>query len=241
MAGTGKSTVARTVAQRLHSHQRLAASFFFAKGGGDHGLGAKFFSTLAVQIAKRIPIFRKYLYRVLNEERGLLRKVALFEQYDKLIVRPLRMARHEGNLSSIVVVVVVDALDECDNQEDITLILRLLASPKDVTSFGMCIFVASRPETPVRLGFRDMDRILYQDLRLELAVPRFVIEHDIFVYLNHELSQIAHQRRLASNWPGEQHLRVHVEQSAGLFILLPQYVATSTVALESHLMKGYTS
>jgi hypothetical protein len=66
-------------------------------------------------------------------------------------------------------VVVVDALDKCDNQENITLILRLLVSDKDVTSLGIRIFVRSRPEFPIRSGFRDRDQILHQDLRLEQA------------------------------------------------------------------------
>ncbi|KAF2623591.1 hypothetical protein BU25DRAFT_461964 [Macroventuria anomochaeta] len=35
LAGTGKSTIARTVARRYCEKQRLAASFFFSRGGGD--------------------------------------------------------------------------------------------------------------------------------------------------------------------------------------------------------------
>jgi hypothetical protein len=66
-------------------------------------------------------------------------------------------------------VVVIDALYKCDNQENITLILRPLVSDKDVSSLGIRIFVRSGPEIPIRSGFRDIDQILHQDLRLEQA------------------------------------------------------------------------
>jgi hypothetical protein len=39
LAGTGKSTIARTVAGRCHDAKQLGASFFFSRGGGDTGCG----------------------------------------------------------------------------------------------------------------------------------------------------------------------------------------------------------
>src|SRR4051794_3002651 len=35
MAGTGKSTIARTIARELQAQNCLGASFFFSRGGGD--------------------------------------------------------------------------------------------------------------------------------------------------------------------------------------------------------------
>ncbi len=55
MAGTGKSTLSRTIAERFHEHNALAASFFFKRGEADRGNAAKFFTTLAAQLAKRLP------------------------------------------------------------------------------------------------------------------------------------------------------------------------------------------
>jgi cytidylate kinase len=50
LAGTGKSTIARTVARRYFEQKRLAASFFFLRGGGDVGYTSKFFISIAVQL-----------------------------------------------------------------------------------------------------------------------------------------------------------------------------------------------
>ena len=51
MAGTGKSTIARTVARKWADEKRLGASFFFSRGQGDLAHASKFFTTLAYQLA----------------------------------------------------------------------------------------------------------------------------------------------------------------------------------------------
>ena len=47
LAGTGKSTIARTVAHRYFGQKRLGASFFFSKSGGDVSHASKFFTSFA--------------------------------------------------------------------------------------------------------------------------------------------------------------------------------------------------
>jgi hypothetical protein len=51
MAGTGKSTIARTTADRFSQSGKLGASFFFSRGGKDVGNAEKFFLTIARQLA----------------------------------------------------------------------------------------------------------------------------------------------------------------------------------------------
>lgn len=55
MAGTGKSTISRTVASLLSNKDRLAASFFFKTGETDRGGLSKFFTTIAHELAVRRP------------------------------------------------------------------------------------------------------------------------------------------------------------------------------------------
>ncbi len=55
MAGTGKSTVSRTVAQHFHERNLLGASFFFKRGEADRGHAARLFTTLAIQLATKVP------------------------------------------------------------------------------------------------------------------------------------------------------------------------------------------
>ncbi|EXM12425.1 hypothetical protein FOTG_19074 [Fusarium oxysporum f. sp. vasinfectum 25433] len=55
MAGTGKSTIARTIAQMRHKRGDLGASFFFKRGEADRGSLAKFVPTIARQLVWSIP------------------------------------------------------------------------------------------------------------------------------------------------------------------------------------------
>ncbi|KAG5804203.1 hypothetical protein H9Q74_004901 [Fusarium xylarioides] len=55
MAGTGKSTISRTVAQRQSETDCLGASFFFKRGEGSRGNMSKLIPTLARQLAMNIP------------------------------------------------------------------------------------------------------------------------------------------------------------------------------------------
>lgn len=55
MAGTGKSTVSRTVAGQLKEKKLLGASFFFKRGEENRGNAKKLFPTLAAQLVTRIP------------------------------------------------------------------------------------------------------------------------------------------------------------------------------------------
>jgi hypothetical protein len=48
MAGTGKSTIARTVARGYNDRNRLGASFFFSRGGGEVSHAGKFFTSIAI-------------------------------------------------------------------------------------------------------------------------------------------------------------------------------------------------
>jgi hypothetical protein len=68
LAGTGKSTIARTVARRYFEQKRLGVSFFFSRGGGDVGHAAKFFTSIAVQLAYNAPSLRRYTSEVAKEQ-----------------------------------------------------------------------------------------------------------------------------------------------------------------------------
>lgn len=48
MAGTGKSTIARTITRTLTEQDRLAANFFFSRGRGDLSHTGRLFSTVAI-------------------------------------------------------------------------------------------------------------------------------------------------------------------------------------------------
>jgi hypothetical protein len=71
LAGTGKSTIARTVARNYFEQKRLGASFFFSRGGGDVGHAGKFVTTIALQLASSVPSLDQYVEEVKRLEQRL--------------------------------------------------------------------------------------------------------------------------------------------------------------------------
>ncbi|KAK6336207.1 hypothetical protein TWF696_001770 [Orbilia brochopaga] len=67
MAGTGKSTIALSVAERLKALQLLGASYFFSRGAGDRARAGKFFTTLAFQLAAVLPDYRLRISDAIGE------------------------------------------------------------------------------------------------------------------------------------------------------------------------------
>lgn len=218
MAGTGKSTIARTFAHELSHQSILGASFFFSRGTGDLGQAAKFVSTIACQLADISPLIKRYICEAISQNGGVTRQ-GLRNQWKELILRPL--ARLNGQ-PILTLTFVIDALDECEHEEDIGTLLQLFIEAKDVTAVNLKVFVTSRPETPIRIGFRDMSEIIYEDLVLH-DIPRLIIEQDICVYLTHELVIIRKERNLPSHWPSHETLDILIQKSNGLFI----YIATA--------------
>jgi hypothetical protein len=113
LAGTGKSTIAQTVARSCHDKHCLAASFFFSRGGGDVGHAGKFVTSIAVQLAHNVPVLRQQICAAVAE-RSDVASESLRDQWRYLILYLLSKLHELGPY-----IVVIDALDECDNDNDI--------------------------------------------------------------------------------------------------------------------------
>jgi hypothetical protein len=213
MAGTGKSTIARTIAQSFANKAQLGASFFFKKGEGDRGNVSRFFTTIATDLMAHVPGLRSGIMKAIDADPAISEK-ALKDQFEKLILQPLSEAPYPKVLE---LVVVIDALDECERDEDVRAILQLLSRTKDLKLVSLRVFVTSRPELPIRLGFKQMSDGTYQDLILH-KVPKETIEHDIAVFFEHELAKIREERSLPLEWPGEESIQTLVRMAIPLFI-----------------------
>lgn len=84
MAGTGKSTVSRTIARLFAEKGILGASFFFKRGEGDRGNSSKVITTIAAQVAARYPAISPQVAKALENDSRIVHK-ALREQFQELI------------------------------------------------------------------------------------------------------------------------------------------------------------
>jgi hypothetical protein len=222
MAGTGKSTISRTIAQAFAARRRLGASFFFKRGEADRANLSRFFTTIAAQLAVREPSLATSIKKAIDADPTVAGK-AVREQFEKLVLEPLRQVR-PGPHQSTTLVIVVDALDECERDEDVRLLISLFSHVKTLQFPRLRIFVTSRPELPIRLGFNAI-KGTYQDLILhEIATD--IVEHDISTYLKNQLTWIRFdynesvptERQLPATWPGSSDIQTLVKMAVPLFI-----------------------
>ncbi|KAJ5520270.1 WD domain protein [Penicillium fimorum] len=226
LAGTGKSTISRTVAKNFQDQGLLGASFFFKRGLGDRGNATRFFPTIAKQLMNKIPELRAIILQTIRNNPGILVK-PLKEQFHELFHQPLHNLNQPRSWASPLVIV-IDALDECEPENDIKVLLQLLPHVQDSKSVRLRVFITSRPELPVKLGFQSTKN-KYQDLVLH-KVPTPIIERDISLFLDHKLAKIRKQRALPINWPGKSDIQALRTMSVPLFI----FAATVCRVFEDH-------
>ncbi|KAJ0421215.1 hypothetical protein BJY00DRAFT_323427 [Aspergillus carlsbadensis] len=192
MAGTGKSTISRTVARNLKEHGMLGASFFFKRGESDRGNAKKLFSTIVHQLA---------IEKEFNMCTGLLQ-----DQFKKLLIEPLNEVTSVQKVPTRIVVI-----------NDVRRILSLLPEFQSIKTVRVKIFLTSRPEHPIQPGFRLMPSAAHKDFVLH-EIKSGVVKGDIEIYLRHKLGQIREENSIHADWPGEGNLKALAEISCPLFI-----------------------
>jgi hypothetical protein len=213
LAGTGKSTIARTVARGYFEQERLGASFFFARGGGDVGHAGKFVISIAVQLASSVPTLRRYISDAVTEHSDIVSR-SLRDQWQLLILGPLSKLDGNGRASYVLV---VDALDECNDDNNIRIILQLLAEARSLKRVRLRVFLTSRPEVPIRHGLYQMSETEHRDFVLHNVSPS-IIDRDISIFLEYNLRLIGEEDSQDAGWPGAEVVKTLVQSANGLFI-----------------------
>ncbi|KAM5527628.1 vegetative incompatibility protein HET-E-1 [Fusarium oxysporum f. sp. phaseoli] len=245
MAGTGKSTISRTVARSRSKQGDLGASFFFKRGEMDRGNLAKFVPTVARRLAWSTPAVALFIKGAVDADPVIVDR-AVKEQFNKLVREPLSKATATP-LSRPSVVIIVDALDECENDADIKLLVKLFSSLRFAGTLRVRVLITSRPELPVRLGFCSIIGT-YRDLILH-KVPQSAIEHDIAVFLRDEFTSIRNsfnevaeeELKLPVHWPGESNLEKLTRAAVPLFIFaatLCRFVNDSCLGSPDELLQS---
>lgn len=179
IAGIGKSTVAKTVAERAADYKILGASFFFSRGEERRNTGKSLFPTLAYYLAHRYPELAVRINDALEENHDVVQR-DLRIQFDLLIAKPLQRTKVQPK----PILIVIDALDEC-NEQHAGSILSLLSQNIRTLPF-LKVFITARPEQHIRRvldEFRDHERFYLHD------IEDSVVEADIRLYINFRLSK----------------------------------------------------
>jgi hypothetical protein len=212
LAGTGKSTIAQTFSETTFSEGKLGASFFCSRDFEDRSNIRMIFPTLAFQLAYRYPLFREQLLRTLRANPEIGRE-SLCSQMEKVIVGPFKATR-------IPTLIVIDALDECKDNEPASAILSVLSRYVDEIP-EVKFFITGRPEPPIRSGFRLKSlRPITEVLRLH-DVERSSVDSDIKLFFRTRLSDISKTRSdcdFTQDWPTSSDIDILCKKAAGFFI-----------------------
>ena len=209
LAGTGKTTIAQTIAERTFADGRLGASFFCSRDFEDRSNLRLIFPTLAVQLARKYTAFRSVFVPLAQSDPGIAHE-SLYDQMEKLIVRPLTR-------SATSTVIVIDALDECKDEETTSAILSVLGrliSKVPTVKF----LLTGRPEPRIQTGFRlPLLKEVTDVFVLHDVQPKF-ITNDVRVFLKHSFLEITNRRGGLNGWPTDEEVERLCERAAGLFV-----------------------
>ncbi|KAJ1304277.1 hypothetical protein OPQ81_005437 [Rhizoctonia solani] len=138
MAGTGKTTIAYSLCERLDATHRLAASFFFSRGPHPLGESIWIIRNISEQLAEFSLPFRSVLS-------GIATTSDLPHlQFEALIAQPLLKVRETLPEN---IVVVIDSLDEYRDKEIARQILEVLLTKSAGLPIKFIMF--SRPEPQI--------------------------------------------------------------------------------------------
>jgi WD40 repeat protein len=209
LAGTGKSAIAQTIAERMFADGRLGGSFFCSRDSADRGNLQLIFPTLAVQLARKYPEFRSSLVPLVRSDPECATE-SLYNQMRRMIVGPLKE-------SGITTVIVIDALDECKDEEPESAILSVIGQFASEIP-GVKFFLTGRPEPHILQGFGLPEMVKARDVFVLHKVGSGEIGGDMQRFFRHWFADIARRRRGLDDWPTTHQLDRLCERAAGLFV-----------------------
>jgi len=195
VAGSGKSTVAKHVAEEWERQGRLVARFFFSRDTAETMSTSSFCSTVADTFATRDPNFKTLVDRF--KQRPDLRLLSFEQLFSGLITEPLRALNRPA-------ILIIDALDECNNEYGgRDELLNILGNQRSSIPL-LRMLATGRPERDIKDWAMRKSGVGYMDfMRLEGN------SGDVQRYIKHRLQGLPNI---------QEHLYSVIRQAEGLFI-----------------------
>lgn len=183
MAGTGKTTIAYSLCAELDAVHELGASFFCSRLLPECRDVKAIIPSIAYQLARFSRPFRYALLQALEKEPDAYTRLAPL-QFEALLAKPLAEVQ-EALPSNLVVV--IDALDECENKENTGQILEVLLTK--ASNLPIKFLVSSRPEPEIRERMLNQEQRKHTRLVLH-ELDQGTVRADVETYLRIALAPI---------------------------------------------------
>ncbi|KAF8896740.1 hypothetical protein CPB84DRAFT_1781728 [Gymnopilus junonius] len=232
-AGSGKSSIAQSIAEILYGTEELAATFFFSGTAAGRNDDRHLIPTIAYQLTTFISQTTDYIVDAIDQDSLIFTK-SLKSQVDALIKKPLSelaftMSDENAMTGRSPMLVIIDGLDECSEGQR-RILDALLAAVQD-SSVPLCFFIASRPEHDIRKFF-NQENVESLSRRLVLD-DKYQPNKDIDIFLRSRFDRIKQEHpsgpHLPSSWPSDSDIQLLVQKASGQFI----YASTVMKFVES--------
>ncbi|EIW79947.1 hypothetical protein CONPUDRAFT_155337 [Coniophora puteana RWD-64-598 SS2] len=223
-SGTGKSSVAHTIAQRLKEQDRLAATFFFSRKQRGRSNPNQVLSTIAYQIGCLHRRAKEAIVRAIEDDPGLLDDDhPRDDQFRKLVQEPLRNLKSSWTEARSII---IDAADEAEPPQPwftrsaiVPMVLTLNDLLRDHNVPISRILITSRP-LPLYLGLQENEDV--RDFMYPIHIEDFDATPDIELYLRESFNSIHACRQLhfvrQRPWPTQDILASLSSHVHGRFI-----------------------
>ncbi|GJJ11030.1 hypothetical protein Clacol_005261 [Clathrus columnatus] len=196
-AGVGKSAIAHSTAFQFESIGRLGSFFCFDRNYSLEQRRDKIFSTIARDLADLDIQFKHELGKVIRNKTSLRTTTDLHLQWKNFIFEPLNAI---SEISTGPILIIVDALDECDSPSSRQDLLKVLEAETISLPINVRVLITSRPENDIMLTFNK----LQPHIRIKMmdTIPESESKRDILTYLKANLdsfgdAQLMHLVRLS--------------------------------------------
>ncbi|PAV17375.1 WD40 domain containing protein [Pyrrhoderma noxium] len=207
-AGTGKSTIATTVAETRRRSGHPVCHLFFLRGKSDP-------STVIRTISYNLAVSYPPIARFIDEEvkrSGELSSATLKSEFDILLRKPLSSITSETRRP---ILVVLDAIDECGTPHSRQVLLNVLRDGIPSLHSAIRFLITGRPEEDI-LSLASLPNVHHSILNQQSEESM----HDVPAYIESELGKLrsSNMLRVPSDWPWNKSLQILSQSANGLFI-----------------------
>ena len=209
VTGSGKSAIARSIAQLYEGQKRLGSSYYFSSTDVARRNPQNLFTTIARDLADLDCQFKSALCETVKNNQWLRTSQALSDQVEHFIIEPSAHLHAIGPL-----VIVVDALDESGNADDRRQLLYALSRYiiERELPMNLRFLITTRLENDILNVFPSGPQVVRKDLG---DILEAVVDKDIEMFIHHSLHQYAELELL---WPNHEWCQLLVRHSQHLFL-----------------------
>ncbi|KAF7969496.1 hypothetical protein HWV62_27190 [Athelia sp. TMB] len=194
--GSGKSTVATTIAEYLLGKGQLGAFLFFERSNPENVTGGVI-RTWAHQLAVFDQTLRAAICTAIEHNPTITTR-PLSKQFQELLLKPMAIyAKNNTNL----VITILDAFDECGSDHSRRPLFRLLSQHLHDLPITFRVLIVGRPGSELHSAFCSHSVVK----SVSLDCPQWRSAADVLHYIKYELHELCQARggKLGLDWPGQ--------------------------------------